>query len=233
MINKDRELDISDKIAAKQFDELVRHEESAHDISLLEELVNDVNQVGYFIQYYFQLQAMSLEDRNLYPIISKYIGRFDNPDFSIALLGYIGVPRLYEATEFLISVFEQPNKKRFPEALLSTRQASSSSILRIKDKRYQNKYRELITATDTHNDSCFLVELLGNFICIENYLFLLELLHDECVAVRSHAVLALSKYKQFANEIIPTLQHMVEEDSSSAVREYAKRGIKNLSKYLL
>ncbi len=230
MINRDPNFDISTKIAAVQYDTLVRQEESKHDILLLDELVDAVNQQGYYIQYYFQLQTFSIEDRKIYPLIKQYINRFDNPDFSISLLGYLGVPKLYEATEFLLDVFSQPNKKKFENAYMSTRQSSSSSLLRIKDKRYQNEYRLLISSKDTHNDSCFLVELLGFFVSQENYTFLVELLKDECAAIRSHAVLALSKYKEYAPLLKPVFEQLVIEDSNNAVKEYALKALRKWSK---
>lgn len=230
MINRDPNRDISNKKAGQYFDEVVRSRESLNDIRLLDELVREVNTHGYFIQYYFQLQAMSIKDRELFPVIRKYIGRFDNLDFTLRLISCLGVPKLFEATSFLLELFGDVNKRKTPNSYFSTRQSASSALLRIKDSKYQKEYRDLILSDETHNDAYLLVELLGKFPNPQNYTLLCKLLTDNCADVRA-ATLSIGSFKSYAKEVIPVLKLLNQSDSSKAVRENAHKSLKKLSKY--
>lgn len=230
MVNKDSSLDISNKTAAIEFDTITRNEASEKDLILLDNLIQEVNSYGYSIQYFFQLQAFSIKDRCLLPVIEKYIEEFEDPDFSILLLGYLGVPKLYEATEFLIKIFSQPNRMRYPHSPMTTRQAAASSLFRIKDKRFQKQYRNLIIAPDTHTDSRLLIELLGFFENEENYSFLYNLLNDPFDPIRASAIRALSKHKQHREQLLPILTKLSTTPCEPIVKESIRYALRSLNK---
>ena len=230
MVNKDSSIDISNKTAAIEFDTITRNKASKKDLILLDNLIQEVNSYGYSIQYFFQLQAFSIKDRCLLPVIEKYIEEFEDPDFSILLLGYLGVPKLYEATTFLIKIFSQPNRKCNPQSCMSTRQASSSSLSRIKDERFQKQYRDLIVAPDTHTDAHFLIELLGFFENEENFSLLYSLLTDPDYSIRAFSIRALGKYKQHREQLLPILTKLSTAPCEPIVKESIRYALRSLTK---
>lgn len=230
MVNKDKTLDISDGYCPQSYDKR-KKDMTENDLLLMDELIKEVNQAGYHIQYYFQLSWMKLEDRELFPIIKKYIGKFDNWNYTDQLLIYIGVPKLYEATEFLLDVFENPDpyEGKYAEII---RETASSSLLNIKDKRYTERYKELILNPELHRYSNLLVQTLGAFKTDENYEFIKKLLNDDDPTIRSSAIKTLGKFRKKAQELVPIFKEIAEHSDCDAAREYARKGVKSLSKYL-
>ena len=232
MVNRDKSFDISDREAAVRYDTVTIKKMSEHDISVMKELIEETNKKGYHIQYYFQLGFMDLECRDLFPVISKFVWCFDDPAFSIRLLAYLGVPKLYEATPFLIEAFKKKAqwKLGFPNSLETTRSAASSSLLRIKDGKFQEEYRKLIADKETHDDAGFLVQLLGYFDSQTNYDFLLNLLSDDSINIKIPAIQALGRFKTHADPLIEVLADIIEKSENRDVVRVARQSLRKLEK---
>lgn len=113
MLNKDRIIPkyISRDSVPVHFDTVVRKTATFNDIRLHDELIREVNSLGYHIQYYWQLHEMELCDRQVYPIIRKYIGQFSKEQWNIDLITCLGVPKMYEATEYLLDLYRNDTLK--------------------------------------------------------------------------------------------------------------------------
>lgn len=225
MVNRDATLDISKKEAAIRYDTVTREKMSENDRRVMAELIGAAGEKGYHIQYYFQLGFLDLQCRDLFPVIRDHVWRFDDPEFSIRLLSYLGVPKLYEATPFLIESFKKVKRRRLgcPRSPETTRSAAAGALLRIKDGKFQETYRALVTERDTHDDAGFLVELLGYFDSPVNYSFLLALLSDENVNIQIPAIRALGRFKAYAAPLAAILYDIeinaANRDIARAARE--------------
>lgn len=235
MVNRYKSIDISNKEAAIRYDTITKGKMSENDICVMADLISEVNQRGYHIQYYFQLGFMDLNCRDLFPIIRDHVWEFDDPEFSIRLLTYLGVPKLYEATPFLIESFKKKKQRKlgFPNSLETTRSAAASSLLQVKDGRFQKEYREIIADKETHDDSGLLVELLGYFNCADNYIFLLNQLSDDNVNIKIPAIRALGRFKEHSESLLVIFDDIAEKsdnrDVVNAVRKSQEK-LKNRRK---
>lgn len=229
MVNRDRTLDIRDREAAVRYDTITKVKMSANDTRVMADLIRAVNQRGYSIQYYFQLGFLDLACRDLFPVIRDHVWQFDDPEFSIRLLAYLGVPKLYEATPFLIEFFKKEKRRKLgaPHSLETTRSAAASSLLRVRDGRYQEAYRELIADGRTHTDAGLLVKLLGCFPSQANHEFLLAQLCDDDANIRIPAIQALGRYKVYAG---PLIRALVDIEAKSENRDVARAARKSREK---
>lgn len=82
-------------------------ENTAKDQRLWSDLIGEVNQYGYNIKYYFELETIDNEDRCLIPVLMKYVGKFDNPGASETLMRYMAYRGFCEVTELLLHEFKR------------------------------------------------------------------------------------------------------------------------------
>lgn len=232
MVNKNKSIDISKKEAAIRYDTITTKRMSENDLYVMADLIDEVNKRGYHIQYYFQLGFMDLNCRELFPVIKEHIWKFDDPEFSIRLLTYLGVPKLYEATPFLIESFKRKKQRRlgFPNSIETTRSAAASALLQVRDGRFQEEYRNLVTDEETHDDSGLIVELLGYFDCPTNYIFLLDQLSDDNVNIKIPAIRALGRFKEHAGALLEILDDMAKKSDNKDVVNAVRRSQQKLMK---
>lgn len=232
MVNKNKSIDISKKEAAIRYDTITTKRMSENDLYVMTDLIDEVNKRGYHIQYYFQLGFMDLKCRELFPVIKEHIWKFDDPEFSIRLLTYLGVPKLYEATPFLIESFKRKKQRRlgFPHSLETTRSAAASALLQVRDGRFQEEYRNLVTDEETHGDSGLIVELLGYFNCPTNYIFLLDQLSDDNVNIKIPAIQALGRFKEHAGTLLEILDDMAKKSDNKDVINAVRKSQQKLMK---
>lgn len=232
MLNKDKGKDISKALMPVQFDTVIRKTAPANDIRLHDELIKEVNSLGYHIQYYWQLHEMELCDRQVYPVIRKYIGQFENERWSIDLITCLDVPKMYEATEYLLDLYRNDTLKE-PSSVgpMSVRWGCANALYKIKDPRYQKEYRELINIPGMWDGGWLMIELLGKFKTEENYEFILSHVNNPIMAIRSSAVKALGGFKSHAKQLIPLLEGIIISDEIQGIKEPAKNSHKKLVRY--
>ena len=232
MVNKNKSIEKKKKEAAIRYDTFTKEKMSKHDICVMADLIDEVNKRGYHIQYYFQLGFMDLKCRDLFPVIREHVWQFDDPEFSIRLLTYLGVPKLYEATPFLIESFKRKKQCRlgFSNSLETTRSAAASALLRIKDGRFQEEYRKLIADQETHDDSGLIVELLGHFDCPTNYIFLVDQLSDDNVNIKVSAIRALGRFKAHTGSLLEIFENIAEKSDNRDVVNAIRKSQQKLKK---
>lgn len=233
MLNKDNTKDISKALMPVHFDTVIRQTASQNDIRLVDELIREVNSLGYHIQYYWQLHEMELCDRQVYPILRKYIGQFENERWNIDLITCLDVPKMYEATEYLLDLYRNDTLKE-PSNIgpMSVRWGCANALYKIKDPRYQKEYRELISMPGMWDGGWLMIELLGKFKTEENYKFILAYVNNPITAIRSSAVRTLGGFKSHADQLIPLLESIIRSDDISGIKETAKNSLKKLIHYV-
>lgn len=232
MLNKDATKDISKALVPVHFDTVIRNTAPADDIRLHDELIREVNSLGYHIQYYWQLHEMELCDREVYPIIRKYIGKFENERWNIDLITCLDVPKMYEATQYLLDLYRNDTLKE-PSNIgpLSIRWGCANALYKIKDPHYQKEYRELINVPGMWDGGWLLIELLGKFKTEENYEFILSHINNLVMAIRSSALRALAGFKNHTKQLIPLLEDIISSEQTQGVKEAAKNSLKKLVNY--
>lgn len=232
MLNKDKTKDISKALVPVHFDTVTRKTASPNDIKLHDELIKEINALGYHIQYYWQLHEMELCDREVYPILQKYIGQFKNERWNVDLITCLDVPKMFEATEYLLDLYRRDTLKE-PSNIgpLSVRWGCANALYKIKDPRYQKEYRELIRIPGMWDGGWLMIELLGKFKTEENYEFILSHVNNPIMAIRSSALRALGGFKSHAKQLIPLLESVISSDDVQGIKDSAKNSLKKLVRY--
>lgn len=233
MLNKDRTLDRSQGMVPVKFDTITRFEGNPKDIQLIDDLLAEVNEQGYYVQYYWFLKEMELCDRCVYPIIKKYIGKFEHEIYSVELISALGVPKMYEATEYLLDLYRNDRLREYRSTSpCSIRWAAANALFRIKDPNFQEEYRELIKTPGMSDGAWLLIGLLGKFKTQKNYDFLMEIAQDESNVYCNFAIKALGGFKDQAEEMIPLLEKYAKNDDYN-IRHCAMGTLKKMEKYIV
>lgn len=183
------------------------------------------------INYPRDLQFISSKERYLYPIIQKYIGKFDNMGFSGELIRSMGMRGNDEYVPFLIEEFKRDDLKGTENEIFRYKESVAVAILCIKSKKYINEYIELIKTIENKKCLYFIIELVGKFKRDEDIPLVIELLSDENLSVRNAAVYAISNYKGHP-ELVRYLQPLLDDEEFKEKRliPNVKNAIKKLSK---
>lgn len=223
MLNKNPNLDVSNTITAKQYEERF-NTLSDKDQKLIYEFIKEVNLCGYQIQYTFQLAAFDKSDQCLLPIIIKYYTKIDDPNLKCTLIRCIGRSGQRDMTSFLLDEFRKPNTDA--PFNLSRRGCASSALYSMKDKRYFHEYIELIKNPDTRNDSMLIGTMLGKMKSEEALPVLIEALDDPNSSLQYMAIQALGNFKG-KTELIQYLEPFL-LSSDKTLRSYAKNAINKI-----
>jgi HEAT repeat protein len=231
MINRTRFISVSGKAIALDGKKFLS-QQTKSDIIRIKELIEEVNSMGFFIEYIDQLRGMDKSDRCLIPVVIKYIGSFDNFKIEWTLFAALGERGFVEATDFLIKEFRKPNNEmiKLPDIAWNwTRRAvASSSLMNIRDTSRADEYIDLINNVDTHDDSIWFIKLLGDIKYEKAHALLVELLNDNSIDLQSSALESLGKYKNHP-EVIPLIEPFIKSEHG-ALREHARKSITKLRK---
>jgi hypothetical protein len=118
-----------------------------NDKLLIQKIIREVNDAGYYIDYLCQLSWIDKNDFNaINPIIMKYTDKFENIRIRNSLYHTLGCRGNYNATNYLLNEFRKKNELYVDDiAWNSTRRgATSSSIEAIRDKGKIDEYIKLL-----------------------------------------------------------------------------------------
>ncbi|MCP3773885.1 HEAT repeat domain-containing protein [Paenibacillus sp. MZ04-78.2] len=183
-------------------------------------LIEDVRNVGYEITSIDDLMKIGTKDKNLLPLLLKYLTEVDDESDKQFLVRCLGVKGFKEAMPILLDEYEKSANQNLKWAIGNT-------ISLIDDEGNLPKLMEV--AGDKKNGmsrQMFIIAIgqTKNSIALP----LLKSLLDDNEVV-GHVIMALAKYQM--PEIISDLQ-LLEQHPVKWVRNEAKKAIKKLSKLI-
>ncbi|MFC4323198.1 HEAT repeat domain-containing protein [Litchfieldia salsa] len=184
----------------------------------VEQLIKDVNKQGYNIKTYQDLYKLKSKDKNLIPILLKYLGSVDKVNEKLFFVSCLGVKGFYDATEALLREFLSSNDRSYKWAI-------GNSLSIILDKSTLNDLIKIVINKEHGTSRQMIIVALGLFKDKKAIPFLLDLLDDE--DVKGHVIMALSKFKD--PELIPYIKPFVNHNITW-VRNEAKKTIDKLEK---
>lgn len=229
-VNKDRNLDVSNTYGGRAYTNELYPELSDHDMQLMKELIAEVNEKGYHIQFLFQLQGMDREDAKvLSPVLVKYIGKFDRKSFNNGLIADLGVAGNRQLTDFMLAEFRKPNDREPGEDWNDSRRwAASVALLLIRDKSRLDEYIELVENRDTCDDCFMIILLLGKIKSEKSFRCLTRVLKKDNLGLQSAAISALGSYgecEEAEQLVLPFL-----ESDEEVLQDQAKKSLRKIRK---
>lgn len=108
------------------------------DYHLIDNLIMDINQLGYSFKFEADLRWREIKDRRIIPILERYLLQFENIDRAEDLVGIVGHEGFNEATPLVINLYQKIKKQgqKFQCA------GCDNALYNIKDKGYIGKYLE-------------------------------------------------------------------------------------------
>lgn len=119
-----------------------RKKGSAHDISVMDQLLEQVRGLGYHCKYFADITNRENAEKDFLNLLSEYIGRFQDDYFSAALVMAVGQKGNISATEIVLKNFmglSNDSKRKHAGYY-------DNALSQIKDKRYVSAYIELLNA---------------------------------------------------------------------------------------
>ena len=186
------------------------------DEALMVELIKEANIYGFEVKDYNQLDAIKRKIRTFIPILLKYLDLFEARNYKNAIVGLLGVKGFNEVTEILLSKYNDKNyninKWNVGDALYS-----------IQDKRFEDKYIEIVENDANGTSRQMIVILLGRLRCEKAIQTLIDLLQDD--DVNGHAIMALGYFKN--NELIKYVEPFLHHEKRW-IRKEAEKAIKKI-----
>lgn len=226
-VNRDKSVDVSETITARQFRETILPTLSDNDVKLRKTIIDEVNGNGYYIQYLFQLSWMDKEDYIIIDdIIMKYALQFERRSFRNGLIQYLGKKGNIYATDFLLGEFCKKNGEHETGILWNDtiRAATSSALEVIRDKSRVDDYLQIIDNEETRRDSYFIILLLGELRVEKSIPLLIKLLNENNINNQAAAIKALTYFKRKID--IKQLASPFINSENEVLREYAKKAMK-------
>ena len=131
-----------------------------------DKLYSDLNQLGYNIQWGFNLQPTVFNgDERIFSIVKKYVSILEKSNYDREYMGTVSLlvhclahKKATYATEWLIEKYKEAVKKDVFFVLVNS---YAGTIATIRDRRYVNEYIGLCQGEYLCSYSSYFVELLG------------------------------------------------------------------------
>lgn len=183
-----------------------------------DKLLAEIRDTGIKISSINELMKMDKTNKDLIPILLKYIKQIEDEGDKQFLVRCLGVKGFTEATQVLLTEFENAHTPSYKWAI-------GNSLSIILDKSYSNDMLEIIQKKEHGIARQMVVIAIGKMKIHEAIPILLELLQDEDIT--GHVITALGNYKKA--ELIPYIKPF-ENHQVSWIRKEASKVIKKLSK---
>lgn len=183
-----------------------------------EKFLNDIRAKGVEISNINDLMKLDKRYKDLVPIFVEHLRNIDDESDKEFLVRCLGVKGFNEATEQLLSEFNNTDKVTYKWAIGNT-------LSVIEDKSKLNELLEIVQNKEHGIARQMIVIAIGKMKAKEAFPVLLNLLKDEDVV--GHAIDALSYYKD--PTVIPYLEPLTSH-SVGWVKKEAFKVIKKLNK---
>ena len=153
--------DILYKEAVKEEKEWRRKHKNGRDIIVIDKLLEDVQNIGYCYKYFVDLTNRDNKDQKLLHILLKYVGQFQDEEFSAQLVDVVGQRGNVWATEIILQNYSDLScESKYKNAFYY-----DNALRRIKDKRYLSAYLQLLKAPEDAIKLPFTMIMLGQWNC--------------------------------------------------------------------
>lgn len=187
------------------------------DKLLLEKLIIEANEMGFKVENFNELVAMKRKIKNFVPVLLKYLFMFEKDNYKEAIIRILGVKGFYQATEILLDLY-------FNDVPLD-KWAIGDALYSIQDKRFEEKYIDIVRDRENGRSRQMVVLLLGKLKCEKAIPTLISLLKDNEVA--GHAVIALGNFKKV--ELIEYIEPFLRNEKTW-IRKEAEKAIGKIKK---
>jgi HEAT repeat protein len=226
MINNQFELEAIYKSAIDGEKEWMKYQVTQSDKSLIKELLLNINKLGYKINYLADLNYRDINDKDIIPIIKKFVGKFEDESISAELISAIGKKGFYEATEFIVEQYNRvkilPKEQRDIYLL-----CLENALDQIKDKRYIDKYLDIICDESLANNSTLIMFMLAKWKIEKAKPIFIKYLSSSYNELRYSSIQALGYYKD--SSLIPLLEPLLDSEDKLNIK-FAKKTINKLQK---
>ena len=219
------------KFALEEEKEWRRCKENRHDVLLIDELLRELRKIGYKYRHYADLTNRENNDQELWNVVMRYIGRFDDEGISAELVGVIGKKGNYAATEIILDDYincSEENRKK--QSVFY-----DNALYRIKDKRYIDRYLKLLSDPNKAIRLPFTMSLLGKWQVKEAKEYFFEYLDSDLKRFSNstgdlvfHSLKALSYYKDLEEKYILKIKTKLLSDDPDLILA-AKKALKKLN----
>lgn len=117
-----------------------RKDSERHDFKIIDDMINDINSLGYALKYEADLRLREFHDRSLVPIYSKYYLRFRNVGRAEDLLSLIAKKGFCESTPLVIRLYEKIKTHESLHQIASC----DNALVEIEDKSNLNIYLDYL-----------------------------------------------------------------------------------------
>lgn len=186
------------------------------DEILMKELIKEANTNGFDVEDFNELNSIKRKIKNLIPVLIKYLYVFEKENFKEAIIGILGVKGFYEATETLLNLYCSNN-------VTIDKWAIGDALYSIQDKRFEEKYIEIVKDKTNGISRQMIVILLGKLQCEKAIPTLISLLQDD--DVNGHVIIALGYFKD--NELVKYIEPFLSHEKRWIKKE-AEKTIKKI-----
>ncbi len=204
-----------------------KDKKNRHDINMINRMLAEINQLGYNFKFAADLIYREISDMNILRKVQKYIGCFEDEGISAELISVIGIKSNIEATETIISNYENSSSEN------KQKQAGfyDNALYRIKDKRYIEKYLEFMLNDEDFIRLPLVMTLLARWNipqAKEHFMRNLNTQDQDKIFV---AILCLSFYKN--DSAVLDALNKISDMGNPDIKDAIKKAIIKLSKPVL
>ena len=198
--------------AIKRESEWRKNPEFAHDVKLLIQMLNEINNLGYEFRYLKDITWRTNHSNEIIDIVMRYFGKFEDEGISAELVNVLKGIKGRGYTEILIDyIFHKKIDIGFYVGF-------DNAFLRLRDKRYVSNYLALLNEPEMASKLPLTMIMLGKWHIMEaKELFIKHL--DE------------SNPTQLLYSCIKSLAYFSDEDSLAAIIKASKFKDIKISKY--
>jgi len=131
-----------------------------HDVKLEKQLFKELKALGhnFHCSTQFHSKTFTEKDKEVIPIILKYLDMFKQENNKIGYLLSLGTEGFYDATEYLVSEYRKHAPPNYNWLFLN---GAAQTIGHIQDPRFIDEYVELLNDNVLTVETSYLVHMLG------------------------------------------------------------------------
>lgn len=223
------------KAAIEEEKEWRKRKENKHDIILIDQLLEEIRELGYPYKYLADITNRKNTDKELLNIILGYIGQFQDEYISAELVGTVGQKGNKAATEIILNNYTSlSNNSKCKHAIFY-----DNALNRLKDKRYISAYIELLKVPEDAIKLPLTMIMLGKWNSEKAKPYFFDYLNSDLVYLNKHtsdlvfiSLEALSFYHDPNGDILKAFERKLISDDKDLIitTKKAIKRLKNIKK---
>ena len=195
--------------------------EHSHDYALMDQLIQELNALGYHFTYATDLVYHTLTDERTIPIFQRFIPQFEDIGFSLSLIPHVSYRGNKDCAKFLLEFYRSREKQG--KLSNAARICFDNAFREIKCKEFIPEYLSLISPPVHRDQFYFLMELLSQWKVKEALPIIIQRL--DCDQRKLLAIKALGNYPD--PELLPILEAYA-ASNDPAIRNSAKKAMEKI-----